>query len=404
MKEGWTTKTLGELSKGNKGFYGIGASAVDYSADKHTYLRISDINDDGTLNKSDLKSVDDPEANKYILQPNDIVFARTGNSTGRNYFYDKADGELVYAGFLIKFSLDNSKVNPKYIKYYVQSTIYKNWVKSFDTGGTRGNINAQTFSQLKIEIPPREQQDLLVNILSSIDEKIKLNKAINDNLEAQAQAIFKSWFVDFESFKDGEFVESELGTIPKGWKVGDLKKIADITMGQSPSGDSYNELGDGMVFYQGRAEFGDRFPTRRLFTTSPNRIAEENSVLFSVRAPVGDVNIATEKCCIGRGLASIKAKENNNAFVFYTMKSLYKIFDIFNSEGTVFGSINRNDLSQLQILIPPNEQIRSFENIASQFDYQILNNFNQNQSLIQLRDTLLPKLMSGEISVDEIEI
>lgn len=182
MKEGWTTKTLGELSKGNKGFYGIGASAVDYSADKHTYLRISDINDDGTLNKSDLKSVDDPEANKYILQPNDIVFARTGNSTGRNYFYDKADGELVYAGFLIKFSLDNSKVNPKYIKYYVQSTIYKNWVKSFDTGGTRGNINAQTFSQLKIEIPPREQQDLLVNILSSIDEKIKLNKAINDNL------------------------------------------------------------------------------------------------------------------------------------------------------------------------------------------------------------------------------
>ncbi|MDD4759579.1 MAG: restriction endonuclease subunit S [Bacteroidaceae bacterium] len=195
-----------------------------------------------------------------------------------------------------------------------------------------------------------------------------------------------------------------MGTIPKGWKVGDLKKIADITMGQSPSGDSYNELGDGMVFYQGRAEFGDRFPTRRLFTTSPNRIAEENSVLFSVRAPVGDLNIATEKCCIGRGLASIKAKENNNAFVFYTMKSLYKIFDIFNSEGTVFGSINRNDLSQLQILIPPNEQIRSFENIASQFDYQILNNFNQNQSLIQLRDTLLPKLMSGEISVDEIEI
>ena len=119
---------------------------------------------------------------------------------------------------------------------------------------------------------------------------------INQNLEAQAQAIFKSWFVDFEPFQDGKFVDSELGPIPKGWQVGTLQDIAQITMGQSPSGDSYNEDGDGCVFYQGRAEFGSRFPTRRLFTTSPKRMAQAGDVLLSVRAPVGDLNLSYENC------------------------------------------------------------------------------------------------------------
>ena len=180
MKE-WKTYTLEEICTG-KGTYGIGASAVAYDSNKYTYLRITDINDDGTLNKGELKSVDDEEAYKYILQKNDIVFARTGNSTGRSYFYDGTDGELVYAGFLIKFSLDPSKVNPRIMKYYTHSQDYYDWVKSFDTGGTRGNINAKTYGLMPITLPPREVQDKIVEVLKSIDEKIDLNKRINDNL------------------------------------------------------------------------------------------------------------------------------------------------------------------------------------------------------------------------------
>ena len=137
-------KTLGDLTVG-KGQYGIGASAVDYSEDLYTYLRITDINDDGTLNVNNLKSINDKNAERYLLQPNDIVFARTGNSTGRNYFYDGTDGILVYAGFLIKFSIDSSKVNPKYIKYYCMSDEYKGWVQGHLTGSTRGNIGLLVF-------------------------------------------------------------------------------------------------------------------------------------------------------------------------------------------------------------------------------------------------------------------
>lgn len=175
--------TLSEISVG-KGQYGIGASAVEYADDLYTYLRITDINDDGTLNYADLKSVDDKKASQYILQPNDIVFARTGNSTGRNYFYDGSDGVLVYAGFLIKFSLNPSKVNPRYVKYYCLSDEYKGWVQGHSTGSTRGNINAQTYASMEINLPPREQQDKLVSILDSIEEKRKVNERINRNLQA----------------------------------------------------------------------------------------------------------------------------------------------------------------------------------------------------------------------------
>lgn len=169
---------------GRGGEYGISASAVERSEDLYTYLRITDIRDDGTINMADLKSVKDERASQYLLKPNDIVFARTGASTGRNYFYDGTDGEFVYAGFLIKFSIDPQKVNPKYIKYYCLSDEYRGWVHSFNTGSTRGNINAKTLGKMEIPMLPRSQQDVVVSVLSSLDAKIRKNSEINDNLAA----------------------------------------------------------------------------------------------------------------------------------------------------------------------------------------------------------------------------
>jgi len=176
--------TLGELSIGGRGYYGIGASAVPYSPDLFTYLRITDINDDGTLNLSDLKSVSDEKAADYILRPNDIVFARTGASTGRNYFYDGKDGEFVFAGFLIKFSLDPSKVNPRYVKYFCLSKEYRDWIAAFNTGSTRGNINAQTLASMPITLPNMETQDRIVKVLDALENKRRSNQQINDNLAA----------------------------------------------------------------------------------------------------------------------------------------------------------------------------------------------------------------------------
>lgn len=188
------------------------------------------------------------------------------------------------------------------------------------------------------------------------------------------------------------------------WSEGTLSDIADITMGQSPSGSSYNEDGTGTIFFQGRAEFGFRFPTVRLFTTEPKRMTCANDTLMSVRAPVGDFNVAHTDCCIDRGLAAIHSKNNHQSFVLYTMFSLKKQLDVFNGEGTVFGSINRKALNDMPILIPNVERIKEFENIVAPMDSTIRNNYDEICRLQEIRDSLLPRLMSGEIDASDIDI
>ena len=174
-------------------------------------------------------------------------------------------------------------------------------------------------------------------------------------------------------------------------------------MGQSPLGSSYNEDGNGSIFYQGRSEFGFRFPSIRLFTTEPKRYAEPLSTLLSVRAPVGDINVATIKCCIGRGLASIKSKNNHHSFIYYLLMSMKREFDVYNGEGTVFGSINKDSLNGLSIVVPTVSAVKAFNDIVEGLDCMILESHNENLRLTMLRDTLLPKLMSGELRVNDTE-
>lgn len=174
-------------------------------------------------------------------------------------------------------------------------------------------------------------------------------------------------------------------------------------MGQSPKGDSYNEDGIGTVFYQGRAEFSSRFPTRRLFTTEPKRMAQANDTLMSVRAPVGDLNVAYESCCIGRGLAAIHSKAKQQSYILYTMFALRQQLEVFNGEGTVFGSINRDALNSMPIKLPPEELLCQFEQLVEPMDAAIRNNYEENCRLTAIRDSILPRLMSGELDISNID-
>ena len=292
-------------------------------------------------------------------------------------------------------------VESSYLYYQLQGPHFKSYIHLMSTGSTIKHISLKTMREYVFELPSLTDQRRIASILSSLDRKIELNNKINADLEEMAQAIFKNWFVDFEPFKDGKFVDSELGMIPEGWKVGSLDEIAEITMGQSPAGNSLNENREGMIFYQGSSDFSFRFPGIRVFTTEPKRLAVANSVLFSVRAPVGDINVAQEECCIGRGVASIKSKYGHDSYLFYTMKSLHKLFDSFDGEGTVFGSINKKTLSAIQILLPSDGIVEQFNNIASSFDNRIRSLSEESSRLSLLRDTLLPRLMSGELEVPE---
>ena len=277
-----------------------------------------------------------------------------------------------------------------YLLYSLQSLYVQHQISwSEGTGTTVSNLRIPHLEQIQIPYLPLEQQAKISSVLRALEEKIENNRRLNDNLQQQAMALYAEMF---------------LNSSDNNVTSGTLSDIAVITMGQSPSGSSYNEDGVGEVFYQGRAEFGFRFPKRRLFTTEPKRMAETGDVLLSVRAPVGDLNVAYESCCIGRGLGAIHSKTGHSSFVLYTMFALKSQLDVFNGEGTVFGSINRDALNAIPIDVPLVTKIDRFEAVAHPIDELIRTNYEENCRLEAIRDSLLPKLMSGEIDVSAVQL
>lgn len=352
-------------------------------------------------NNSFITKEKDALLRKGKLMPQDIVLTTRGTVGNVGFYGD----DVPYSNMRINSGMviirPGEDFDTMFLYLYLRSCYFRAQITQFQSGSAQPQLPISTLQKMKVIKPDIAAQRRIASILSSLDRKIELNNKINADLEEMAQAIFKNWFVDFEPFKDGKFVDSELGMIPEGWKVGTLADIAEITMGQSPAGNSLNENREGMIFYQGSSDFGFRFPSIRVFTTEPKRLAVANSVLFSVRAPVGDINVAKEECCIGRGVASIKSKYGHDSYLFYTMKSLHKLFDSFDGEGTVFGSINKKTLSAIQILLPSDGIVEQFNNIASSFDDRIRSLSDENSRLSLLRDTLLSRLMSGELEVPE---
>ena len=396
-----TQTTLGNVSKGGKGNYGIAASAVDYSDELYTYLRITDIKDDGTIDFGGLKSVNDEKAANYLLQPNDIVFARTGASTGRNYFYDGSDGQFVYAGFLIKFSIDPDKVNPKYVKYYCLSQEYKGWIASYNTGSTRGNINAKTLAQMPLVLPERMQQDKMVDILSSIERKIKENEKINKNLEQQAQALFKSWFLDYEPWD---------GSVPNSWKHGKLGDFAEIKRGGSPrpiqeylsdSGLRWLKISDVTSLQTPFViDIKDHIIEAGLRKTV---FLKAGSLVLSNSATPGVPKILDVDSCIHDGWLYFPESKFSKEYLYLYFKYIRQ--QLVNlSNGSVFNNLKTDILKRYPTILPDKETLQRFDDIVIPMFLQIQNLTRESHKLADMRDTLLPKLMSGKLNVSDIDI
>jgi type I restriction enzyme S subunit len=202
-----------------------------------------------------------------------------------------------------------------------------------------------------------------------------------------AETLFRQWFVE-EAQED--------------WEEGVFPDEFDFTMGQSPPGSSYNQEGNGIPMFQGNADFGFRFPEERVYTTEPKRLAYLNDTLISVRAPIGAQNMAQKECCIGRGVATFHYKHNNSfyTYTYFKLRSLMDEIRKFNDEGTVFGSIGKTDFQQMETVLAPEDLIEKFENEAKPLNDKVIENCNQIKLLEAIRNTLLPKLMSGEVRVE----
>jgi type I restriction enzyme S subunit len=358
-----------------------------------------------------------------VLQSNDILLNITGDGItfGRACIVSPEILPACVNQHVAIIRLDTQRANAGYVLAFLTHPDVKLYIESFNAGGSRRAITKGHIESFKLPLPPLPEQRAIAHILGTLDDKIELNRRMNETLEAMARALFKSWFVDFdpvrakaeerdtglpkdiaELFPDS-FEDSELGEIPRGWRVGSVDDEFDLTMGQSPPGETYNKTGVGLPFYQGCTDFGFRFPTRRIYCTAPTRLGRWGDTLVSVRAPVGNINMATENCAIGRGVASVRHKTGSRSYSYQFMQSIEEVFSRFEAEGTVFGSIGKKDFHAIACVRPPREIVLAYEARLSPLDDRIDVTERESRALVALRDALLPKLISGELQMKVAE-
>lgn len=392
-------------------------NGLNFSKDSHgkgcKFISVADFKDNFTPQWKLLGEINPFGVAKRedYLEPGDIIFVRSnGNKAlvGRSLYIDINEKSL-YSGFCIRARLKTDDFLPLFLAYYTRTNFFKSAITSV-AGTNINNLNQDILGNIMIPHYSIGIQKSIVAVLTSIDEKIAINNRINAELEAMAKMLYDYWFVQFD-FPDAngkpyktsggrmEYNATLKREIPAGWAVNTLSQIANITMGQSPAGESYNEDGIGTLFFQGSTDFGWLFPTPRQYTTSPTRMAKKGDILLSVRAPVGDMNIANADCCIGRGLAALNSKSRSDGFLFYVMKYFKQVFERRNAEGTTFGSMTKDDLHSLQVVCPEPGLLKRYDDIVSEYNKMIFTRSLENQDLIKLRDWLLPILMNGQVKI-----
>ena len=300
-------------------------------------------------------------------------------------------------------------------KYYLLMSLNLN---DMNTDSAVPGLNRDAAHAVQVRVPSLSDQRAISHILGTLDDKIELNRRMSRTLEKMARALFKSWFVDFDPirakisgrWRSGQslpglpaylyslfpdcLVHSTIGNIPCGWTVTTVNDDFQLTMGQSPPGSTYNKSHNGLPFYQGSSDFTFRYPRRRVFCTKPTRTGMPSDTLVSVRAPVGDINMALEECAIGRGVAAVLHNSGSSSYTYYFMQHLRQRLQLFDDEGTVFGSITRRDFNTIACHAPPTTIIIAFEQIVSTIDSQIRSHEDEFFDLIQMRDNLVDKLIS----------
>ena len=379
----------------------------EYSSSGYPMVRVENVKND-FLNLSECYLVDEATCDyhnkNYTPKRDDIIITRVG-SFGLIALVDTDDKFCLGQNIAIISPYQNGK----FLYYYLQSPYIQKFIHGNSGGSSYKSLSLEHIKRLPLVIDGLKISKI-ESILYNIDTKIHNNNAICADLEGMAKLLYDYWFVQFD-FPDengkpykssgGKMVWNEelKREIPYGWEVKPLSAVFDITMGSSPSGAFLNENGDGIEFYQGSTDFGNIYPTKRVYTTAPVRFSKAQDVLLSVRAPVGTMNIAMNDCCIGRGLAAIH--HFSTMFAWNTMLTFSAYFDIFNNNGTTFGALTSDDLKGQLSAVPPENLINKYHGTTIAIEKQIRNLSKENQQLASLRDFLLPMLMNGQVKIKE---
>lgn len=329
---------------------------------------------------------------RAIPQENDLIFAR--EATAGNVALIQKGEKVCLGQRTVLIRPNQKKVNSAFLTYFLLAPKQQYNLLSTANGATVAHVNLPTIRNLKIDLPELSTQHRIATILSRYDSLIENYQKQIKLLEEAAQRLYKEWFVDlhFPGHENTKIVDG----VPEGWKKKKIADFANVIMGLSPNSEYYNNDNKGLPFHQGVGSYGNRFVVDNTYSTSFTRIAEPNSVLFSVRAPVGRLNITKNNIVIGRGLAAIKHIKGYQSFLFYLLKERFFKDNIIGN-GAIFASITKEELLNLEFLIPSDNLIQRFNSLAKNMDDEIMNTDEQIRLLTEARDRLLPKLMSGEI-------
>ena len=447
MVSEWERMPLGNVAKLVGGF---AFKSQDFIREGVPVIKIKNVRHrDIDLTDVDYVSKETTEkCSRFLIKNGDVLISMTGSGiqapasiVGRVARHSGVDDSFLINQRVGRFEiLKPDCLDIRFLYYFFSQRETQLELVSIATGSANQvNLSAFQIESIDIPFPPLAEQKAIAHILGSLDDKIELNRRMNATLEGMAQALFKSWFVDFDPVIDNALaagkpipkelakradvrrqaladgaanreaakqfpaafqLTEEMGWIPEGWEVKPMAEQVHLTMGQSPSSDHYNKDGNGLPFHQGVTNYGERFPKHEQYSTGGNRYAEQGDVLFSVRAPVGRINISDCRIIIGRGLSALRHKKNYQGFLIYFLKHIFQKEDLIGS-GTIFNAVNKKEMENLPSLVPTDGLAKAFNNISNSLDEKIASNADQTQTLTNLCDTLLPKLISGELRIPE---
>ena len=404
----WKEVRLGDIADVQTGPFGSQLHKSDYIAEGIPCIMPTNIGPHLNFIVDGIAHVSEVDANRlsrHLTEIGDIIYARRGDIEKCAYVTTNEEKWLCGTGCL-KIRCNN-EVNSRFIAYLLSTAECKKWITGNAVGTTMLNLSKGILSNLPLLVPSHEDQRRIASILSSLDRKIELNNKINADLEEMAQAIFKNWFVDFEPFKDGKFVDSELGKIPEGWKVGRLTDIIKLMPGGTPKTSEPLYWDNGTIpFFSPKDVNGVYcFATEKHITeTGLNKCSSnlypKDTIFITCRGTVGKVCLAACDMAMNQSNYAIKAKDGySQYYIFFLVKSVVERL-IKKSNGAVFSAITSKDFDE-EILIPSQKAVEDFTNVIDGFFRRIFTIGTENSRLSLLRDTLLPRLMSGELEVPE---
>ena len=401
----WKEVRLGDIADVQTGPFGSQLHKSDYIAEGIPCIMPTNIGPHLNFIVDGIAHVSEVDANRlsrHLTEIGDIIYARRGDIEKCAYVTTNEEKWLCGTGCL-KIRCNN-EVNSRFIAYLLSTAECKKWITGNAVGTTMLNLSKGILSNLPLLVPSHEDQRRIASILSSLDRKIELNNKINADLEEMAQAIFKNWFVDFEPFKDGKFVDSELGMIPEGWKVGTL---GDITKNKSAKVKERNDVKVLSPVTTGELVLSEEYFTKQVFSSSIAKYKIVNKGDFAYNP--ARVNIGS----LGRNEFDFDGCVSPVYVVFSVLDGYENYFDLFRKTdffkdsvaslaiGGVRQSLSYDDLSSIEVIIPSGNAVEEFNNLYNQMKKTIKANKLENSRLSLLRDTLLPRLMSGEIEVPE---